>query len=73
VQAITLRGEDAAGEAVFSEQPAARYLLADSRRRFVVELPPSPVCQRLAHLDLRIKTDRAELTRRLALPPGSCP
>lgn len=73
VQELTLRGEDAAGQAVFTEQPAARYLLADSRRRFAVDLPPPPVCQRLAHLDLRIKTDQAELTRRLALPPGSCP
>jgi fimbrial chaperone protein len=72
LEQATVRGLDAAGAERFSQPVEARYLLAGTRRRFAIALPPG-ACQGLARIALAVRTDLATQDRHLDLAAPACP
>lgn len=71
IATITLRGKNAAGEAVFTKELSGWYLLSGVSRLYSVQIPPDD-CSRASRLEVEIKTDRMGLQGALNLDRAMC-
>jgi fimbrial chaperone protein len=71
IRAITVTGENAKGEKVFSRDISGWYLLADASRLYTTEVPKD-VCQTLVKIAVEVKTDRFSLPGDFAPDKAMC-
>jgi fimbrial chaperone protein len=72
VQGIHLKGTDTTGRAVFELDIADRYLLAGVQKPYTSAVTAEQ-CQRMAALEVELKTDKLSATRKLEVTRAMCP
>lgn len=71
IRSITVTGENAKGEKVFSRDISGWYLLADASRLYTTEVPKD-VCTDLVKIEVEGKTDRASFSGGFAPDRAMC-
>ncbi|NPC58064.1 fimbrial biogenesis chaperone [Caenimonas soli] len=71
IKGIHLKGSDAAGKEVYSATLADRYLLAGAVKPFKTAIAGDQ-CVKIAALEVEIKTDRLNATRKLEVTRAMC-
>jgi fimbrial chaperone protein len=72
IQAIELRGADAAGKEVYAAKLADRYILAHAAKPYTASIAAEP-CAKMASLEIEVKTDRRAARQRMDVTPAMCP
>lgn len=71
VRTITVVGQPASGEPLFTQELNGWYLLNGSSRVFTTTLPDD-ICRQIKALDILVQTDRIELNGRIDVDPTMC-
>ena len=71
IKGIHLKGSDAAGKEVYSATLADRYLLAGAVKPFKTAIAGDQ-CVKIAALEVEVKTDRLNATRKLDVSRAMC-
>jgi fimbrial chaperone protein len=72
VQAIELRGTDAAGKEVYATKLADRYILAHAAKPYTASIAAEP-CSKLASLEIEIRTDKLAARQKMNVTQAMCP
>jgi fimbrial chaperone protein len=72
VQAIELRGADAAGKEVFAAKLADRYLLAHAAKPYAASIA-ADACAKMASLEIEFKTDKLSARQKMDVTQAMCP
>jgi fimbrial chaperone protein len=71
IESISVRGRDANGREVYTQDLNGWYLLGGATRTYTVKVP-ADVCPKLNRLDVGVKTDRFEMKGGLDVRAGMC-
>lgn len=71
IRSVTVKGTDAAGQAVFSKEIAGWYLLAGASRVYAAEIPAEE-CRAARSVVVEVLTDRMTIGGRTDVGPSSC-
>jgi fimbrial chaperone protein len=72
VQAIELRGIDAAGKEVYATKLADRYILAHATKPYSASIAAEQ-CAKMTSLEVEIKTDKLAARQKMDVTPAMCP
>jgi fimbrial chaperone protein len=72
VQAIEVRGLDAAGKEVYATKLADRYILARATKPYTASIA-AVACVKLASLEIEVKTDKLAARHKMDVTPSMCP
>jgi fimbrial chaperone protein len=72
IKTVSVVGKNASGEKTFSQELNGWYLLANTTRPYLVEIPRE-ICRKLGTIDIQASGDKIQLSGKVDVDPTMCP